>query len=685
MAGKARQTPLALLLIAFAGLAACTNEPKMTETTATPKVAAFDVSGMDTSVRPCDDFDRFANGIWKEKNPVPGTESRWGAFSVLAKENLEVKMRSIIDTLLAHADAPKGSTAQLVGDFYRSYMDTATLETMGATPLQPWMDRIDALKDHREQARLSGEYGRLGVNTFVGLYADADMHNSRMNILYSAQDGLSLGERSYYDKDDEAMVKIRAEFVKHVDRMFGLAGLPEKGAGKTILDFETGLAKLQLTNIERRDPDIFKKVTFSEFAKLSPGYDLAGLVKALGIETDTLLLEDRNYVERASKYMAATPLSALKTWMKWQLLDTYASTLNQAIGDESFHFHGTVMSGTKEQKTRDLRALHATDRLLGEPLGKLYAEKYFPPSSRKKVEDMIENVRTVYAEHIKALTWMSAATKEKALEKLAAFTTKIGYPDTWKDYGMVDIKRDALMRNTMNLMEWRSNDNLKRIGQPVDTQEWGMTPQTVNAYYNPSLNEVVFPAGILQPPFFNPDADDAINYGGIIAVIGHELTHGFDDQGAKFDGQGNLVNWWTDQDKANFDSLAQRMIAYYDVLEVEPGLHVKGGLTVGENIADLGGVTLAYAALERSLQGKPEPPLIDGYNWKQRFFLGWAQVWRSTITPAAARRLVELDPHSPAHFRINAVLGQFKPFQEAWCDGGGGSMLVPDGERVVIW
>jgi Predicted metalloendopeptidase len=270
-------------------------------------------------------------------------------------------------------------------------------------------------------------------------------------------------------------------------------------------------------------------------------------------------------------------------------------------------------------------------------VGKLYAEKYFPASSRKKVEDMIENVRTVYGEHIKALTWMSAATKEKAQEKLAAFTTKIGYPDTWKDYSMVDIRPDALLRNTMNLIEWRSNDNLRRVGKPVDPKEWGMTPQTVNAYYNPSLNEVVFPAGILQPPFFNPDADDAINYGGIIAVIGHELTHGFDDQGAKFDGQGNLVNWWTDADKANFDSLAQRMIAYYDALEVEPGVHVKGALTVGENIADLGGVTLAYAALERSLQGKPEPPLIDGYNWKQRFFLGWAQCGAPTSpTPPGA-------------------------------------------------
>ncbi len=674
-----------LSIMAIAGLVACTSKPKMPETKTPVQTPAFDVAGMDTTVKPCDDFDKFANGTWKEKNPVPSTESRWGAFSILAKENLEVKVKSIIDTLLAGKEAPKGSTAQLVGDFYRSYMDTAKLEQVGAAPLKPWMDRIDALKDLKEQAALSGEYARLGVSSFVGLHADADMHNSKMNILYSGQDGLSLGERSYYEKTDSAMVNIRKEFTGHVDKMFSLAGLPEKSPGETILAFETGLAKLQLTNIQRRDPDIYKKVAFADFAKLSPKYDLTLLAKSMGITTDTLLLEDKDYVAKASTYFAAAPLSVIKTWMKWQLLDTYANVLTKAMNEENFRFHGTVMSGTKEQKTRQLRALRATDNLLGEPLGKLYAEKYFPASSRKKVEDMIENVRAVYGDHIKALTWMSPETKTKALEKLSLFTTKIGYPDQWKDYSMVDIKPDALFQNTMNLIEWRSNDNLVRIGKPVDTKEWGMTPQTVNAYYNPSLNEVVFPAGILQPPFFNADADDAINYGGIIAVIGHELTHGFDDQGAKFDGHGNLVNWWTDADKANFDSLAQRMIKYYDTMEALPGVHVKGALTVGENIADLGGVTLAYAALQRSLEGKPEPAKIDGYTWQQRFFLGWAQVWRANITPEAARRLAELDPHSPAHIRINAVLGQFKPFQEAWCPDGEGSMLVPDSARVVIW
>lgn len=657
----------------------------MTDVQAPPRVPAFDATGMDTSASPCVDFDRFANGKWKDNNPVPSTESRWGAFGILAKENLEVKVKGIIDTLLTRNDAPKGSTAQLVGDFYRSYMDTATLEQLGATPLKPWLDRIDALKNLQEQAALAGELGRLGVSSFVGLYAQPDQQNSKMNVLYSDQSGLSLGERSYYESTDSAMANIRKEFTGHVDKMFSLAGIADPAPGTSILAFETGLAKLSLTNIQRRNPSIYSKIAFADYAKLAPKYDLATAVAKAGIQADSLLVENKEYVAKASAYMAATPLATLKTWMKWQLLDTYANTLNQEIGEENFRFNGTVMSGTKEQKSRQLRALRATDGLLGEPLGKLYAEKFFPASSRKKVEDMIENVRTVYGEHIKALSWMGDETKQKALEKLALFTTKIGYPDQWKDYSMVDIKPNDLFGNTMHLIEWRTNDNLKRIGKPVDPKEWHMTPQTVNAYYDPTMNEVVFPAGILQPPFFNPDADDPINYGGIIAVIGHELTHGFDDQGAKYDGHGNLVNWWTEQDKANFDSLAQKLITYYDGMEALPGLHVKGALTVGENIADLGGVTLSFAALQRSMQGKPEPPRIDGYTWQQRFFLGWAQVWRDNIRPEALRMRVERDPHSPAHFRINAVMGQFKPFAEAWCTGGTGTMLVPDSERVVIW
>jgi predicted metalloendopeptidase len=674
-----------LLALATLGLAACNTTPKEEMTAQAMAVPAFDLATMDTTMAPCADFDTYVNGTWKTNNPVPSTESRWGSFVILAKENLEVKVKGIIDEVLAKKDVKKGSEDQLIADMYRSFMDTVTVEKLGATPLKPYFDRIDAMKGLPEYAALAGEYAKLGVRQFVGFQAEADMQHSDMNALYSGQDGLSLGERSYYEKTDSGMMNIRAEFVKHVDTLFTLAGMPMKDAGRTILAFETGLAKLQLTNIQTRNPDIYKRIAFADFAKLSPKIDLTAWAKASGINVpDSLLLEDRTYVETASAYVAAAPMATVKLWMKWKVLAAYAGSLNKAIDQEAFHFNSTVMAGTKQQRTRAERALRVTNGLLGEPLGKLYAERYFPASSRKRVEDMIENVRKVYGERIDGLAWMSPETKVKAHEKLAAFTTKIGYPDVWKDYSMVDITPTTLVQNTMNMAAWRANDNLSRVGKPVDPKEWGMTPQTVNAYYNPSRNEVVFPAGILQPPFFNADADDAINYGGIITVIGHELTHGFDDQGAKFDAKGNLVDWWTADDKKNFNALSQKLIAYFDGIEAMPGMHIKGGLTVGENIADLGGLTLSYYALMKSMEGKPESPLVDGFNWKQRFFLGYGQIWRQNITDQELRRRLEMDPHSPGRYRVNATLGQLKEFADVWCPGGG-PMLVADSARVVIW
>jgi len=651
-----------------------------------PKVPAFDMSAIDSTVKPCDDFDQYANGNWKKNNEIPGTESRWGAFSILDKENLEVKIKGIIDELLKKSDYKKGSDEQLIADFYRSYIDSANAEKQGVAPLKQYVDKIDAIKTLEEYAALAGEYQRFGVPQASGFYVYADAKNSKMNALYTYESGLSLGERSYYEKADADMQKIRTEFVNHVNKMFELAGFPEKDAGKTVLDFETGLAKLQLTNIERRDPiKTYNKIPFAELGKLSPKFNTAVFAEKQQMKADSIIAEDLKYITASGEYMAKAPIQTLKTWFKWNLLSSSAGSLNKAIVDEDFRFFSTVMRGVKQQRKRDEKALRKTNDMVGEPLGKLYADKYFPKSSRKQVEDMIENVRTVYGERIDQLTWMSAETKKKAHEKLKAFTYKIGYPDKWKDYSKVDIKADNLVQNVINLNIWQHEDNVSKLGKPVDKEEWGMTPQTVNAYYNPLFNEVVFPAGILQPPFFNPDADDAINYGGIMAVIGHELTHGFDDQGSQYDAEGNLVNWWTDADRNNFMALAGRYVAYFDNIEALPGVKIKGGLTIGENIADLGGLTLAYYALEKSLKGKPEPPLIDGLNWKQRFFLGWAQVWRMNTTDEALRNQVETDPHSPARYRINATLSHMKEFQDAWGTKGGDKMFLPDSARVVIW
>jgi putative endopeptidase len=468
--------------------------------------------------------------------------------------------------------------------------------------------------------------------------------------------------------------------------MFELAGMPDASAGEKLLAFETGLAKLQLTNIEQRDPvKTYNKMAMADLKTLAPQFNFTLFAEKQGIKTDTVIVESPDYLKKAAGYVAKTDLNTLKLYLKWNLLSSQAGYLNKALADEDFRFFSRVMRGVKEQRKRDERALRTTNSMIGEPLGKIYAEKYFPQTSRKQVEDMIENVRAVYGERMDALTWMSAETKTKAKEKLKAFTYKIGFPDKWKDYGKVDISAKNLVQNVINMSIWEHEYNVAKMGKPVDKTEWGMTPQTVNAYYNPLFNEVVFPAGILQPPFFNPDADDAINYGGIMAVIGHELTHGFDDQGSQFDAEGNLVNWWTEEDRANFMGLAQKYIAYFDNIEAMPGVKIKGALTIGENIADLGGLTLAYYALEKSLKGKPEPPLIDGLNWKQRFFLGWAQVWRMNITDEALRNQVETDPHSPARYRINATLSHMKEFENAWKDKGGKNMFLADEERVVIW
>jgi putative endopeptidase len=659
-------------------------KPKTSE--AMTKVPAFDMSAIDSSTAPCDDFDQFANGNWKKNNPIPGTESKWGAFSILDKENLEVKIKGILDELTKKSDWKKGSNEQLIADFHRSFMDTANIEQLGVTPLLPYMKQIDAIKTMDDYAALVGDFQRFGIPTFMGFYIYADARNSKMNALYAYQSGLSLGERSYYDKADENMVNIRNEFTKHVNIMFELAGMPDAKVGEKLLDFETGLAKLQLTNIEQRDPvKTYNKMAMAQLKTLAPQFNFMLFAEKQGIKADTVILESPDYLKKASDYVAKTDLNILKLYLKWNLLSSQAGYLNKALADEDFRFFSTVMRGVKEQRKRDERALRTTNSMIGEPLGKIYADKYFPQTSRKQVEDMIENVRAVYGERIDALNWMSAETKKKAKEKLKAFTYKIGFPDKWKDYGNVDISAKNLVQNVINMSIWEHEYNVAKMGKPVDKTEWGMTPQTVNAYYNPLFNEVVFPAGILQPPFFNPDADDAINYGGIMAVIGHELTHGFDDQGSQFDAEGNLVNWWTEEDRANFMGLAQKYIAYFDNIEAMPGVKIKGALTIGENIADLGGLTLAYYALEKSLKGKPEPPLIDGLNWKQRFFLGWAQVWRMNITDEALRNQVETDPHSPARYRINATLSHMKEFENAWKERGGKNMFLKDEERVVIW
>jgi putative endopeptidase len=659
---------------------------KEKEESSAEKIPGFDLGSLDSTAKVCDDFDAYVNGGWKKKNPIPGTENRWGAFGILDKENKEVRIKGIIAEISAQQDRKKGTEEQQIADYYRSFLDTATIEKRGLDPLKPYLDQIEKIRSLEEYVAVTGELQKLNVPNVVGFGVDGDLRNSKVNILYQGQGGLSLGEKSYYELTDSSTVHVRDEFVKHVDKMLKMAALPDANPGKTLLDFETKLAKIQLNNVELRDNvKTYNKVAFAELKSLTPDFNWDTFASKQGIKTDTIIVQNKPYLKNLNILLKATPLSTLKLYAKWNLISTFASYLPKSFDKANFSFFATVMQGTKTQRQRVERAIRSTDHLLGMPLGKLFAKKYFPEDDKKKVSEMIENVRAVYGERIDKLTWMSDSTKFRAHKKLKAFTYKIGYPDKWKDYSTIDIASDKLVENVMSAALYAHKEGVKKIGKPVDKSEWGMTPQEVNAYYNPLNNEVVFPAGILQPPFYNRNADDAINYGGIIAVIGHEFTHGFDDQGSQFDEEGNLKNWWTTSDRANFDKLTKKYIDYFSGIEVLPGVKVNGALTIGENVADLGGLTLAYYALEKSLKGKTEPAPIDGFSWKQRFFMGWAQVWHANTTNEALRNQVQTDPHTPDRERINGPLPHLKEFQDAWKCVAGGKMVLPDDKRIVIW
>lgn len=659
----------------------CNNNQTMN---AENKIPAFDVKTMDTKIKSCDDFDGYVNGNWKKNTPIPKTEGSWGSFGILDKETREVKIKGIIKDLLTQPNPKKGSDAQLITGYYHSYMDTATIEKRGIAPLNLLIEKVNAVKNASEMIGLAGTLAKYYVDGPFGVGIGADDRNSKMNAVFMGQSGLSLGDRNYYENNDTSMVRIRAEFVKHIDKMFSMAGWNSKEGGKNILDFETRLALIQLKNFELRDPvKLYNKIPFAELQKLAAGINWNDYFTNYNLHPDTLIVQNKEYLKNLDKLIKSTPVDVLKTYYTWQILSTYASLLPEKFSKESFRFFNTIMYGVKEQRPREERATLNVNRQLGMPLGKLFVAKYFPEASKKKISEMIENVRTVYGERIDKLTWMSSETKAKARKKLAAFTWKIGYPDKWKDYSTIDIQDDKLIENTMNIALWQHNDMISKAGRPVDKSEWMMSPQTINAYNNPTNNEIVFPAAILQPPFFNPDADDAINYGGIISVIGHEMTHGFDDQGAQYDGTGNLSNWWTPEDAKNFAALGKKLEDYFNTFEVTKGFKINGKLTLGENIADLGGLTLGYYALMKSLEGKKKPDPIDGFTYQQRFFLGWAQVWRENMTNESLINQVQTNEHTPARWRINATLAQMKEFGDAF--GCKGKMAVPESERVVIW
>ena len=655
----------------------------------TQVIPPLDPANTDTSVKPTNNFYLYANGGWLKKNPIPAAYSRWGSFSELYDRNLD-NLHQIAEKAAANTSAKKGSDTQLVGDFYFSGMDTATIDKAGISPLDPLLEEINGISNIGQLENVLVSLQRKGVNALFYFSSQQDLKNSEMMIAGVYQSGLSLPDRDYYTKTDKQSKEILSEYGKYVTNMLILAGdKPETAAteSETVMRIETRLAKSSMTRLERRDPKAtYNMMTVAKVNELTPDFSWTKYVRALGLTgVRKINIAQPKFIKEVGSMLKNVPVKDWKVYLRWHLINSMAPFLSKKFVDEHFHFYGTVLTGAKELQPRWKRVLQRIDNEVGFALGKLYVSDYFSPSAKARAEEMVHNLETAFAERIKNLDWMSSATKKQALVKLRAIVNKIGYPDKWKSYKGLNIDRASYVMNVMRANEFNFDFEAEKIGKPVDRTEWGMTPPTVNAYYDPSMNEIVFPAGILQPPFFNPDADDAVNYGGMGAVIGHEMTHGFDDQGRQFDAKGNLKDWWTKADAENFKEKADVLVKQFDSYTVLDSLHVNGKLTEGENIADLGGVSIAFQAFENTLKGKPRPKKIDGFTPEQRFFLAWAQMWRENDRPQALRQRLIVDPHSPDEFRCNGPLSDFPPFYEAFGVQPGEPMYRADSIRAKIW
>jgi putative endopeptidase len=649
--------------------------------------SGIDKSNFDTSVRPQDDFYRHVNGGWLKAAEIPADRPADGAFYKL-RDEAEENLKAIIEET-AKAENPAGSEARKIADLYNSFLDEERAERLGVEPVREELAAVEAIADKADLPRAFGALARRGVGGPFATFVMQDAKKSDTMIVYVNQAGLGLPDESYYR--DEKYAKIREEYVKHIEKTFEIAGLPDpEGSARRIMALETRLAASHLDRVKNRDRDLtYHKKTVGELQEMTPSFDWAAYgdaLKAPGHLIDEVVVRQPDYLVAMARAVDEVPLDDWKLKLKWGVLRSAAPYLNAAMADENFRFYSQVLNGVPEQRPRWKRGVSLVEGALGEALGKLYVERHFPPEAKARMQELVRNLVEAYRESITNLDWMSEETKSKALAKLDKFTPKIGYPDKWRDYSGLEIKADDLLGNVRRSDAFDLDYNLSKLGKPVDRDEWRMTPQTVNAYYNSTMNEIVFPAAILQPPFFDLNADDAVNYGGIGAVIGHEIGHGFDDQGSKSDGDGNLVNWWTESDRKEFEKRTGMLIAQYSAFEPEqlPGEKVNGALTVGENIGDLGGLTIAYKAYRRSLDGK-EAPVIDGLTGPQRFFVGYAQIWRAKFRDAALRQRLATDPHSPGEFRCNGPLSNFEEFYRTFDVKEGDKLYLPPEKRVSIW
>jgi len=650
------------------------------------RISGVTKANMDVAVRAQDDFYRFVNGHWLDTVQIPDDKPTTGAFVKLDDE-AKANIRALIEDAAKAGDSAD-KEQQKIGDLYASFMDEAALDAAGLKPLDAEFARIDAIKDKQDIPALIAHFLRIGVTAPYGVFVHQDNKDSTKYVVDVQQSGIGLPDRDYYLQNDAKLKQVREAYAKFIEKMLSLSGDKDAAANaKSILAFETELARVQWTKVQQRDPiKGYNKESFSELAKLAPGYDWKSFLVDAGIDgkTDYVIVGQPSYLTGMDKLLAKTPLATLKTYFRFQVLRDYARYLGKDFVDARFAFYGTELRGVPTDQPRWKRGVMMTDNLIGEAVGKLYVARYFPPESKARVEALVKNLLAAYKQSIDTLDWMSPETKKAAQEKLAKFMPKIGYPDTWRDYAALDIKRDDLVGNVMRGNAFEYQRNIDKLGKPVDRSEWGMTPQTINAYYNPELNEIVFPAAILQPPFFDAKADDAVNYGGIGAVIGHEISHGFDDQGAQYDGDGNLRDWWTKQDHEKFAAKTHALVAQYAAFEPVPGFHVNGELTLGENIADNSGLAIAYKAYQLSLGGKPGP-IMDGFTGDQRLYIGWAQVWQAKLREKFQVELIKSDPHSPPVDRVAGALANQAPFFEAFGVKAGDKMWNPPEKRVTIW
>ena len=668
--------------MALAVLSSCGGQKEARNT------SGIDLANMDTTVSAGQDFFRYACGGWNDAHPLTAEYSRYGTFDQLA-ENNQKQLRELIEGLASQQNEA-GTVAQKIGDLYNIAMDSVARNEQGFAPVKPMLDKIGALTDKSQIIPMSVEMRRFqGIGTYFNYYVYADPKNSALNIFQMGQGGINLGEKEYYLDTDSITENIRNEYKKYIAKLFALAGFSEAEAQQKVADvmeIETSIAKVSRSAAELRNPEAnYHKMSYADLKKQIPGIDWDAFMTGLGIQAPAELnVEQVEPIQEVARLISALPVSKHVSYLEYNLLDAAASCLSDDFVAARFDFYGKVMSGRQVNQPRWKRAVNSVNGMLGELVGEMYVEKYFPAAAKERMLKLVENLRVALGERIDAQEWMSDSTKVRAHEKLDAFRVKVGYPDKWKDYSKLEIKKDSYWANVCRASEWGFNDMISRLGKPVDRDEWLMTPQTVNAYYNPSTNEICFPAAILQPPFFNMDADDAANYGAIGVVIGHEMTHGFDDQGRQFDKNGNLTDWWAEGDADRFKERAQVMVDFFNNIEVLPGLKGNGQLTLGENLADHGGLNVAYLAFQNATKDAPLE-VKEGFTPEQRFFIAYATLWAGNIRDEQARVYTKSDPHSLGKWRVNGALPHIQAWYDAFQITPADSLYVAPENRVNIW